>query len=99
MTKYAAARRWTHKLKKIVWHDAPFVPSQCPATSSVDDAVTVGAGIQFADLYVVTRPSSGLPSTLIGWNLDDMGHLRFNRLRCTYTSLFHIWFSGCVSCC
>lgn len=49
---YPVPYRWTHKLKNITWHEEPFIPEGCINADAVADAVTVGAGVQFADLYV-----------------------------------------------
>jgi hypothetical protein len=42
---------WTHKMKKTTWHDGAFVAENCAADSGVADAVTLEAGLQFADFY------------------------------------------------
>ena len=47
---------WTHRLKKMTWHDdepaaAGFVAAGCAPGSAVPHALTVQAGIQFADMY------------------------------------------------
>jgi FAD/FMN-containing dehydrogenase len=42
---------WTHKMKRVTWHDSAFVAERCAADSGVDDAVTLEAGLQFADFY------------------------------------------------
>ena len=42
---------WTHRMKSIEWHAAEFTAEGCADDSSVAHAVSVGAGVQFADLY------------------------------------------------
>lgn len=67
---------WTHKLKQITWHD-DFTPSR--STASIGPAVTVGAGIQFMDLYPEANlhPFPGDPegrkSLVIGGTCDSVG--------------------------
>lgn len=42
---------WTHKMKQVTWHDSAFVAEGCDAATGVDNAVTLQAGLQFADFY------------------------------------------------
>lgn len=46
---------WMQYLKDLVWYDDGFVAEGCPASSSVAHAVSMGGGIQFADLYPVAE--------------------------------------------
>ena len=42
---------WTHPMKQATWHAGAFVAEGCAAASGVEDAVTLQAGLQFADFY------------------------------------------------
>jgi hypothetical protein len=42
---------WTHHMKQVTWHDDEFIAEGCAASSGVAHAVTLQAGLQFADFY------------------------------------------------
>ena len=59
---------WTHQLKDIRWHDRGFVPSGCGAEPV--PAVTVGAGVQFAELYSEAMTHN---KVVMGGTCDSVG--------------------------
>ncbi|KLO05539.1 FAD-binding domain-containing protein [Schizopora paradoxa] len=59
---------WMHHLQKIE-HDTNFVPEGCSA-SSEHNAVTIGAGVQFKDLYAFAEANS---FTFVGGSDNGVG--------------------------
>eukprot|EP00929_Paragymnodinium_shiwhaense_P118281 TRINITY_DN90216_c0_g1_i1.p1 TRINITY_DN90216_c0_g1~~TRINITY_DN90216_c0_g1_i1.p1 ORF type:complete len:584 (-),score=99.11 TRINITY_DN90216_c0_g1_i1:436-2187(-) len=69
-TKPGSLLLWTHQMKNITWNDEMFTPEHC--TEAIPDTVTLGAGVQYWEIYAEAPPRGRL---FVGGTCSTVGHV------------------------